>query len=150
MSLELEYLKAQVVKRLSALPALSKVTVLLEDRLDLETEINKALDSAGGLAVVVSYGNCKGIDSNIKPPLAQTELVVEIGETPILNRSAGGSNIIGSTLATMVAVALHLWKWNDEGGTLVFGSINQSTTKSTVVYRVLFTTRVLLDANIGV
>lgn len=150
MSLELTYLKEQTVKRLNSLPALSKVSVLMEDNLDLEAEINKALEQTGGLVVVVSYGDCEGIDSAIKPPLANVELVVEIGETPILNRSDGGSNIVGSDLATMVAKALHQYRWTDEGGTLIFKNIKLKVAGTSVIHQVRFKTRVLLDANLGV
>ena len=116
-------LRDEVVRALSANPRLSAVTVLAEDRLDLTTEIAKALGRAKGIVIVVVTGAAKGKSSNLPIAQATIDCLVEIAEIPAINRSPSGANLpaIDATLAAVET--LHHFQWC-HGRTLVFASVD--------------------------
>ena len=147
----LEDLRDAVVRRLESLPALAGVPVVPEDRMDIETEIRKALGQAGGLVVTVGTGGAKGAAPNDPLPQADVEVVVEVAEIPAVNRGPAGRKTPAVSAAVTAVVALHHFPW-ESGKALVFSEIiyNRDDKKQLVIYTAIFTTRVAFTAALGV
>ncbi len=147
----LEDLRASVVRRLESLPALAGVPVIAEDRMNVVTEIQKALGQGGGLVVTVGTGGAKGAAPNDPLPQADVEVVVEVAEVPAVNRGAAGSKIPADTAAVIAVCALHHFPW-ESGKALTFSEIlyDRNDKKQLVIYTAIFTTRVAFTAAPGV
>lgn len=116
-------LRDEVVRVLSANPRLSAVTILAEDRLDLTTEIAKALGRAKGIVIVVLTGAAKGKSSNLPIAQATVECLVEVAEIPAINRSPSGANLPAIDAATAAIATLHHFQWC-HGRTLIFDDLD--------------------------
>lgn len=147
----LEDLRAAVVRRLESLPALAGVPVIGEDRMNIATEIQKALGQAGGLCVTVGTGSARGAAPNDPLPQGDIEIVVEAAEIPAINRGDAGRKIPAITVANIAIRALHHFAW-EPGRALVFDELvyDREDKKQLVIYTAIFKTRVVFDTTLGV
>lgn len=147
----LDDLRAAAVRRLASVPALSGVPVIAEDRMDLETEIRKALSTGGGLVITVGTGSMRCLQPANPLPTLEVESVVEVAEIPPINRGPAGRRIPGITVAAMVGVALHHHIW-EPGRTLVLDEIlyDRDSKQKLVLYTLVFKTNVSLTIELGV
>jgi hypothetical protein len=134
-------LRSAVVLRLQALPALQGVAILAEDRLDLTSEVNAALATGKGLAVTVACGNEKFRQGANPRPVSEVELIVEVGEIPLINRAPSGSRLPASNAAALIVSALHHYPW-EPGKVLVASEkvYDKDSKTKVVVYASIFTT----------
>lgn len=145
---DLVELRESCTKRLGSLLQLTSIAILTEDKLDLITEIQKALAQSKGFVIVVSTGDLVGQSPNVSPPECVVDVVVEVAETPAINRSETGAKIPAIEAATIVAKALHCYQWCEQF-VLTFERMRQSVeNKSIVLYTLTFKTSVMLDADI--
>jgi hypothetical protein len=144
-------LRTAGVRRLESIPALAGVPVIGDDRLDIDTEIRKALGTGGGLALTVGLGSMKCLQPANPSPTVEVELVVEIAEIPPINRGPGGRRIPGITAAVIAAKALHHHGW-ETGRTLVLDEIiyDKDSKLKLVIYTLVFKTHVTFDVELGV
>ena len=98
-----------VCKILNDVPELSSLNFIPANNKNIETEITKALRSQGILGVViVNEASFQGFESGINTVWKVDELVVQIIENPIVNRSSNHTNFIGTCedIGTKVAQVL--------------------------------------------
>lgn len=147
----LDDLRAAAVRRLEVIPALAGVPVIAEDRLDIDTEIRKALGTGGGLVLTVGTGSMKCLQPSNPTPTVDTELVVEAAEIPPINRGASGKKIPGILAAVIATRALHHFVW-ETGRTLTLDEIlyDRDSKQKLVIYTIVLTTHVTLDVELGV
>ena len=90
-------LQKDVSNILNQVPELSTIDFLPANDKNLETEITKALRSQGILGVVlINEASFQGFESGINTVWQVDELVVQIIENPIVNRSSNNTNFIGT------------------------------------------------------
>jgi hypothetical protein len=134
-------LRAAVVQRLQANEKLAGITILAEDRLDLSTEINKALATGKGIVITVATGSEKFRQGSNPVPVAEVELIVEVGEIPLINRSKNGARLPASEAAAIIVSALHHYPW--EAGKVLVASekiYDKDAKEKIVSYASVFTT----------
>lgn len=134
-------LRQAAVLRLQAVPEFSGVAVLAEDRLDLVTEINKAVATGKGLVVTVATGSEKFRQGANPKPVAEVELVVEVGENPMVNRAPTGARLPASDAAALVVRALHHFPWTPGKVLVASEKVYDKDDKAKIVtYAAIFTT----------
>ena len=140
-------LRAEVTRKLSALPLLRQVAVLAEDKLNLPTEIAKALAQGKGFCVTVLTGSAKGKSPNLKPAQADVECIVEIAEIPPINRGSTGAQLPSIDATVAVVAELHHFEWC-RGRVLVFDEAEfaQNDKIQMQKYTVIFKTDVSFEA----
>lgn len=145
-------LRSAVVQRLRSLPVFpAKVAIIAEDRQNIATEVAKALGTGGGLVIIVYTGTARNIAPAAPIPQCETEIIIEIGEVPAINRGAAGTGVPGVEAARFCVRALHQFPWT-EGRALTFTEqeYNRDAKGSVVQYFLTFKTQVSFDAEIGV
>ena len=90
-------MQKDICKILNDVPELSAIDFLPAINKDIENEITKALRSQGILGVViVNSASFQGFESGINSVWEVDELVVQIIENPITNRSSNNTNFVGT------------------------------------------------------
>ena len=86
-----------VCKILNDIPELSAVDFFPANNKDIETEITTALRKQGVCGIVlVNEASYQGFESGINTVWQVDELIVQIIENPIVNRSSNNTNYIGT------------------------------------------------------
>ena len=134
-------LRTAVVQRLEANEKLAGITILGEDRLALMSEINKALATGKGIVITVSTGSEKFRQSANPVPVAEVELIVEVGEIPLINRAQSGARLPASEAACIIVSALHQYLWEPSKTLVASEKIYNKDDKAKIVtYASIFTT----------
>lgn len=134
-------LREAVCRKLESLPELAGVPVIPEDRQNVVTEITKALSQAKGLCVVVNTGEGRCDAPGNPAATSELQLLVEIAEIPVINRSPAGLRLPAVDVMGIVVSTLHQHT-DPTGGTLTF--VDWSFMNDKVIkYTPAFSTRVM-------
>lgn len=145
-------LRQAVFERLRSLPVFpAAVTIVPEDRQNIATEVAKGLGTGRGLVIIIYTGDARNIAPASPVPQCETEIIIEIGEVPAINRGRAGTGVPGVEAARYCVRALHQFPWT-AGRALTFTEqeYNRDAKGSVVQYFLTFKTQVSFDAEIGV
>jgi len=98
-------IQEEIVRRLQADDALSRLKILREDRKDIASEINIALARVG-LFVLVRTPQAAARDQS-PGPFCELTLDVQVVENVPINRAASGTGLVGGDVAERIAWLLH-------------------------------------------
>jgi len=134
------------VTRLQALSYFAPIPVLYERQKNVRVDLQKALDTLKGLAIVILTPTGESTSPAAPGPhLSSVMLVASVTENVIINEGSKGTRIPASEAAEQLAVALHHQPWK-EGKTLCFRELRLVPDETYLVYNVVFTTSATLAA----
>jgi hypothetical protein len=116
-------LQEEVAATLNLAPDLTGVQTLSVRKLDVYSEIAKAVNAYKGLFLAVSALTAKNITPGIRSVRLQVELVVTANELPTLNRSNLGTKLPGDEAIISVIERLHFFTPEVCAAPLTFNSM---------------------------
>jgi hypothetical protein len=135
-------LQEQVKAKLEADATLSGISIITENQMDIEAEIEAAVTTGKGMCAVVMTPAAASSNPNLPGPhFDDVTVVVRIMENTVLNRGSSGTRKPCSHAAELVARCLHRTQ-TDQNKTLLCSGIRLAADPENLVYDVTFKTRV--------
>ena len=140
--MKLSELQTAIVEKIQSLDGFAQVKVLSEIKGDLASEVEQAMAKVG-LAVIVLTPSALNEQPDVAAGNVLVNVTVQVSESPLINRSAGGVDLPAIDAATTIAGKLH---WSSTPGytLLKFQSIELIEDTPQLVYHATFTTHTRL------